>query len=152
MRSRIWLLGGVATCALMLVAGCAGVEDQGAAPQPAAAAAKAEPAMLECVAPDKLSTQIAPEAQLESFQCFMDAFQKTPSLHFKIALKNTTSQPRRYRVNIFLDDGKAVGGLIPPNAKKGLVEPGQSVSFVYPVKGLTEKPAEITLIVKTVSE
>lgn len=152
MRARNWLLGGVAACALMGLIGCAGLEDQGAAAKPAAPAAKAGPEMMECVAPDKLSTQIAPEAQLESFQCFMDAFQKTPSLHFKIALKNTTSQPQRYRVNIFLDNGKAVGGLIPPNTKKGLVEPGKSVSFVYPVKGLTEKPAEINLIVKTISE
>lgn len=152
MRARNWLLGGLAACALMLSAGCAGMEGQGAATKPAAPAAKAGPEMMECVAPDKLSTQIAPEAQLESFQCFMGDFQKSPSLHFKIALKNITSQPQRYRVNIFLADGKAVGGLIPPETKKGLVDPGKSVSFVYPVKGLTEKPAEITLIVKTVSE
>jgi hypothetical protein len=136
----------------MASAGCAGMNDPGAGAKPAAAEAKAGPQMMECVAPDKLSTQVAPEAQLESFQCYLGDFQKTPSLHFKIALKNTTSQPQRYRVNIFLDNGKAVGGLIPPVVKKGLVDPGKSVSFVYPVKGLTEKPAEINLIVKTVSE
>jgi hypothetical protein len=73
-------------------------------------------------------------------------------LHFKVGVKNTSSQPQRYRVNIFLANGKAVGGLIPRKVKKGLVQPGQTASFVYPVGGMGKKPKAITLMIGTVSE
>jgi hypothetical protein len=55
-------------------------------------------------------------------------------------------------VNIFLDNGKAVGGLLPRKTKKGLVKPGQTVNFVYPVKDMYEKPKAITLIIKTMGK
>ena len=65
--------------------------------------------------------------------------------------KNISNTPQRYRVNIFLDNGKAVGGLIPRKTKKGLVEPGQTASFTYPVKGVTVKPDEIILKIDTMA-
>jgi hypothetical protein len=60
--------------------------------------------------------------------------------------------PQRYRVNIFLDNGKAVGGLLPRKTKKGLVKPGQTVSFVYPVKNMTRKPGSIDIRITTMGK
>jgi hypothetical protein len=69
-----------------------------------------------------------------------------------MVLTNISDQPQRYRVNIFLDNGKAVGGLIPRKTKKGLVKPGETASFVYPVKGMDRGPGSVTVLVKTMSQ
>ena len=72
-------------------------------------------------------------------------------LHFKVGVKNVSGQPQRFRVNIFLDNDKAIGGLIPRKTKKGLVKPGATASFVYPVKGMSDKANAVTLLIKKMS-
>ncbi len=67
-------------------------------------------------------------------------------------MKNISDQPQRYKVNIFLDNGKAVGGLIPRKTKDGLVAPGQTASFEYPVGGMDCSPKSIELMIKTIRE
>jgi hypothetical protein len=104
-----------------------------------------------CVAEGKLEKMIAPEAELTDFSCMFKKYEGIETLHFTVGVKNVTDQPQRYRVNIFLDNGKAVGGLIPPNTKKGLVEPGQTGSFTYPVVAMPGKPKSITLKISTTS-
>jgi hypothetical protein len=69
-----------------------------------------------------------------------------------VTVKNVSSEDQRFKVNIFLDNGKAVGGLLPRKIKKGLVKPGQTVKFVYPVKDMDEKPKAITLMIKTMGK
>ncbi len=108
--------------------------------------------VFTCVPQDKLEKQIAPEASLEEFSCVFKKWEGSDTLHFKVALRNVSKVPQRYKVNIFLDNGKAVGGLIPRKTKKGLVKPGQTASFVYPVKGVDTPPKAITLIVRTMAK
>ena len=100
----------------------------------------------------KVEKQIAKEAQVTVFKCYFKKYKGEKSLHFDVALKNVSSEDQRYRVNIFLDNGKAVGGLLPRKTKKGLVKPGATAKFTYPIKGLAEAPKEVTLIVKTLSK
>jgi hypothetical protein len=107
--------------------------------------------MFACVAPETLNQQIDPTAQLEELTCFFKNWEGQDVLHFQVSVKNISDQPQRYRVNIFLDNGKAVGGLIPRKTGKGLVDPGQSASFTYPVKGMTEKPQQIDLLIKPIA-
>lgn len=102
-----------------------------------------------CAPKVTLDADTAGKVMLEDFSCFFKRYEGAQALHFKVGVKNVSETPQRYRVNIFLDNGKAVGGLIPRTTKKGLVEPEQSASFVYPVTGMTEKPNEIMLIIKT---
>ena len=66
-------------------------------------------------------------------------------MHFKVAVKNVSPQPQRFRVNIFLESGKAVGGLIPRKTKEGPLKPGETASFVYPVGGVTTQPESVIL-------
>ncbi|MBW2103245.1 MAG: hypothetical protein JRH05_11335 [Deltaproteobacteria bacterium] len=136
-RMAALLLAALA-CGGLLLGGCAAQK-----PKPG------EP--FSCVAPGKLEKQIVPEASLQEFSCFFKKWKGSETLHFKVAVKNVSTGPRRFRVNIFLDNGKAVGGLIPRKTKKGLVKPGQTASFIYPVKGMDEKPGAVTLIIRTIS-
>ena len=108
--------------------------------------------VFSCVAEGKLDKTIAPEALLEDFSCVFKKWEGSDTLHFNVAVKNVSNEDQRFKVNIFLDNGKAVGGLIPRKIKKGLVKPGQTAKFVYPVKGMDKKPKAITLIVKTMGK
>ena len=104
-----------------------------------------------CVAEGQLEKTVAPEAELETFSCLFKKWEGSDTLHFKVVIKNKSDKAQRFRVNIFLDNGKAVGGLIPRKTKKGLIEPGKSVSFMYPVKDMTAKPKSLILKIKTMS-
>ena len=105
--------------------------------------------MSACAADKQINKEISPEAQLVSLGCFFKKWEGVNTLHFKVSLKNVSDKPQRFRVNIFLDNGKAVGGLIPRKIKSGLVKPGETGSFVYPVKDMPQKPKEIFLIIST---
>ncbi|MFZ0241847.1 MAG: hypothetical protein WAL90_09395 [Desulfobacterales bacterium] len=110
------------------------------------------PDSFACVPESKLEKKIAPEAALESLSCSFDTYEGKETLHLKVAVKNVSDKPQRFRVNIFMDNGKAAGGLIPRTTKEGLVEPGQSKSFDYPVVDMPESPKKMTLIIKTASQ
>lgn len=135
----VLLLGIGAIAASLLAAGCAGPK-----PKPGE--------VFPCAAESKIEKAIAPEAELADFSCVMKAYEGSDTLHFNVALKNISDQPQRYKVNIFLDNGKAVGGLIPAKTKDGLVEPGQTASFEYPVVAMDGAPKSIELMIKTIRE
>ena len=133
-----WLLVILVASGLAL-AGCAGAK-----PKPGE--------VFSCVKESKLDKTIAPEAQLEEFSCVFKKKWGSETLHFNVAIKNVSNTDQRFKVNIFLDNGKAVGGLLPRKTKKGLVKPGQTVKFVYPVKDIHEKPKAITLTIKSMGK
>ena len=114
------------------------------------AAVAAEPG--PCATEENIEKEIAKEAQLEALTCEFKKWEGGENLHFNVSLKNVSDSDQRYKVNIFLDNGKAVGGLIPRQTNKGLVKPGESASFTYPVKGMAKKPEALIIIVKTISE
>lgn len=109
----------------------------------------AGPVRADCQA--KVET-MAPEAELVGFKCVQKDYNNQPSTWFEVTLKNKSDQEQRFRVNIFLPDGKAVGGLLPRKIKKGLVKPGAEIKGVYPAQGVAEAPAEVGLVVKTMSK
>jgi hypothetical protein len=135
----LFFLGIGAIVASLVAAGCAGPK-----PKPGE--------VFPCAADSNIQKSIAPEAELVDFSCMMKAWEGSDTLHFKVALKNISNQPQRYKVNIFLDNGKAVGGLIPRKTAKGLVAPGQTASFEYPVGGMDCAPKSIELMIKTIRD
>lgn len=135
----VFFLGIGTMMASLLATGCAGPK-----PKPGEA--------FPCAADSHIEKSIAPEADLADFSCVMKAWEGSDTLHFNVAVKNISDQPQRYKVNIFLDNGKAVGGLIPRKTKDGLVQPGQTASFEYPVGGMDCAPKSIELMIKTIRE
>ena len=105
-----------------------------------------------CAQEGKISKEISPEAQLDGFSCFFKRFEGVQALHFKVAVKNVSDKPQRFKVRIFMDNGKGVGGLLPRKTKKGLIKPGQTATFVYPVGGMTDKPGAIDLYITTMGQ
>ncbi len=141
-RTRSWLVP-LCLAAVLAVGGCAYT-------QPAPSGAGAE--KLSCDGAGQIEAQVSPEAELAGLDCFFKPYKGVESLHFKVTLKNVSDKPQRYRVNLFLDNGKAVGGLIPRKGKPPVVKPGEEASFTYPVKGMAEPAKEVLLLVKTISQ
>ncbi len=105
--------------------------------------------LLECE--PKLES-IAPEAELVSFECFKKPFDGMDSVWFDVAVKNISQSDQRFKINIFLPDGKGVGGLLPRTTKKGLIKPGAVAKFSYPAKGVAQVPNQVSVTIKTVSQ
>jgi hypothetical protein len=123
----------VMAAAGLLLSGCAG--------------AKHKPGeVFACVPDAKLEKSVAPEAQLEVFTCQFKKYEGYETLHFKVGIKNVSDKDQRYRVNIFLDNGKSAGGFIPT---KGTVKAGESASFEYPILQMETEPEEVTLNIRT---
>ena len=122
------------------LAGCAG---KGLTPKNA-------PPQFLCAVDNNVDMDIEGAVQLEDFTCSFKKYEGAEYLHFNVTLKNISKQPQRYRVNIFLDEDRAVGGLIPSSTSKGLVEPGTTASFTYPVKGADRQPREVLLKIRPV--
>jgi hypothetical protein len=135
----VGFIGIILALACLVCAGCAGPK-----PKPGE--------VFPCAADSRIEKTIAPEAELVDFSCVLKNWEGSDTLHFNVTLKNVSDQPQRYKVNIFMDNGKAVGGLIPRTTKKGLVEPGQTASFEYPVSAMDCGPKSIELMVKPLSQ
>lgn len=108
--------------------------------------------VFPCVAEGNLEKMVAPEAMLEDFSCVFKRWEGSETLHFNVAVKNISNADQRFKINIFLDNGKGVGGLIPRKVKAGLIKPGATAKFTYPVSGMDKKPQNITLVIKTMGK
>ncbi|MBU1181963.1 MAG: hypothetical protein KKE00_12230 [Proteobacteria bacterium] len=108
--------------------------------------------VFSCAKDSDLNKAIAPEASLENFSCVIKKYEGADTLHFNVAVKNISTEDQRFRVNIFLANGKAVGGLLPVDTKKGLIKPGETAKFTYPVQGVIAAPGKIDLVIKTMSK
>ena len=108
--------------------------------------------VFSCAKDSDLNKTIAPEASLENFSCIIKKWSGEDTLHFNVEVKNISNEDQRFKINIFLENGKAVGGLLPRKTNKGLIKPGATAKFTYPVKGMIAAPGKIDLIIKTMSK
>ena len=75
--------------------------------------------------------EVPDSVQIEKVAYFYEDYKGSPRLHFEVTLKNVTQEPKRFRLNILLPEGPAVGGMYP--RKAGAIEPGQSLTRKCPV-------------------
>lgn len=144
--TKAMLSGIVAALAVMALTlgGCATMEEEMAKPAPVKAGS--------CAVQGKVVQAIAPEAKLVGLECAYKTYDGVKSLAVKVSLQNVSKQDQRFRVNIFLDNGKGMGGLIPQKTNKGLVKPGATASFTYFFKGQDTPPTGMELIIKTMAK
>ena len=93
----------------------------------------------------KVCYDVVDTAQITDVKYFIAKYKGKPRLHFEVGLKNVTSQPRRYRVNIYLPEGPASGGFYP--RKKKSIAPGKTLKQKYPMY-FDSMPTGYTIVVK----
>lgn len=79
--------------------------------------------------------EVCPTAAVTSVDCFMkeSKFSGGPKLHVKLGIKNTASEPKRYRVSIFLADGASSGGFYPRKGNPPVLKPGEKLESTFPM-------------------
>jgi len=116
----------------------------------AGCAGKGAPEKINCDA--KISWEVTKEAKLTQFDCALGESGSQAALIFTVGLENTSDKPRRYRVNIFLEDmDKGFGHLVPRKGSPPVLEPGKSETVKIPFIGTDKESKKILVIVKTVS-
>lgn len=99
----------------------------------------------------KIEYQITPEAEVSQLNCEIRTYDGETSLIFTTGVKNISSEPLRYRLNIFLMDmDKAAGHLIPRKGKPPVLEPGKEKTVKIPFIKTTDAPQKVLVVVKTV--
>ena len=92
---------------------------------------------------------VADSAQISKISYYLKNYKGAERLHIAIAVKNISSETKRYRVNIFLPEGPSGGGLYPRKVKgdvKG-VPAGEEHSREFPMY-FDQLPSGFTIIVK----
>lgn len=119
---------------------------------PACMTTTAKPAKSDDQLGDTIVYQIPENVRVSKVSYFYEDYKGTSRLHFEVALTNESQSPHRYRVNILLPQGPAVGGMYP--RKKKAIEPGKTLSRKFPVYMDAKKfpgdfmPTGFTLVVK----
>ncbi|HDR16735.1 MAG TPA: hypothetical protein ENN79_14895 [Desulfobacteraceae bacterium] len=93
--------------------------------------------------------QVADSAELTKVAYYFKEYKGKTVLHMELSLKNVSPDVKRYRVNIFLPEGPAAGGLY-PRALKGDVkgiEAGKEMSQEFPMY-FNNLPTGFTIVVK----
>ncbi len=93
--------------------------------------------------------EVADSAEITKVAYYFKEYKGKTRLHIELTLKNVSKDVKRYRVNIFLPEGPAGGGLYPRAVKgdvKG-VEAGKELSQEFPMY-FNELPSGFTIVVK----
>jgi hypothetical protein len=99
----------------------------------------------------KIEYQITPEAEVTQLKCEIGTHKSNPSLIFTAGVKNISSEPLRFRLNIFLMDmDMAAGHLIPGKGKPPVLKPGKEKRIKIPFVKTTDFPQRVLVVVKTV--
>lgn len=99
-----------------------------------------------------ITYDVPASAQIAKVAYFYKMYKNQSRLHFSVSIKNVTKEPKRYRLNLLLPEGPAVGGMYPRKAKA--IEPGETLERTFPVYiDLKKLPADFlptgfTLMVK----
>lgn len=102
--------------------------------------------------PANITWNVVPQADITSFSCTVAEFKKEPAVIFKVGVKNVSGKAQRFRVQIFLlEEGKAVGHLVPRKGKPPVLKPGQEKVVTCPVIKATQLPKKLEVVIKTIS-
>ncbi|MBW2334101.1 MAG: hypothetical protein JRF06_03225 [Deltaproteobacteria bacterium] len=102
--------------------------------------------------PVNITWNVVPQADVTSFSCTVAEFKKKPAVIFKVGVKNISDKAQRFRVQIYLlEEGKAVGHLVPRKGKPPVLKPGQEKVVTCPVIKATQLPKKLEVVIKTIS-
>jgi len=109
---------------------------------------------LSCTAAQKevikskgVAYNVCPSAKITKVEYFIKKYKGAPRLHFTIAIKNVSKEPKRFRVQIFLPEGPSAGGFYPRKGKPPVMKPGEELSRTFPMYFSTI-PSGFTIVVK----
>ena len=92
------------------------------------------------------TTKVCSSAKITKVNSFMKKYKGASRFHVAVGIKNVSSQPKRYRLHIFLPNGVSSGGLYPRKGKPPVVKPGKVLVQTYPMY-YSKLPEKFELVV-----
>lgn len=89
---------------------------------------------------------VCPTAKITKVNYFIKKYKGSPRFHVAVGIKNLSTQPKRFRLHIFLPDGVSSGGLYPRKGKPPVIMPGKELVQTYPMY-YSKLPAKFELVV-----
>lgn len=97
----------------------------------------------ECV-----TMEVIPEAKIVQFESELGTQGEDPALVFTVGIENTSNQPMRFRLSIFLQDmDKGAGSLIPTKGNPPVLEPGKTETVKIPFLKTDKESKDILVVV-----
>ena len=101
---------------------------------------------------DCITYKIASSAQISKVSYYMGEWKKQKTVIFEVAIKNISTQPKRFKLTVDIPDGPSASYLYPPTGKPPVIKPG--AEFVKPMPMVIQDslPASFSIIVSEMTE
>jgi hypothetical protein len=101
----------------------------------------------------QIEWDVAPEADVSSFNCELGQKGMDPALIVTMDLKNVADKPLRFKVHVFLEDmDKASGHLVPRKGEPPVVTPGAVEKVNIPFIKTDAMSTRMTVVVRAMGE
>lgn len=98
---------------------------------------------------ESITYNVPESADVVKVSFFIKEYKNKDRLHMKVGIKNVSKDNARYRVNIYLPDGVAGGGMYP--RKADYVEANSTHSRTFPMY-YDELPSHFEIVVKELKD
>jgi hypothetical protein len=98
---------------------------------------------------NNIAYQTPGSAEITRVAYYFEEYKGAPRLHMEVTIKNTSEKMKRFRLNIFLPEGPAGGGMYPRKGEG--IEAGKDHKRVFPMY-FDKLPTGFTLVVKEMKQ
>jgi|GEM_PF-1432497 len=106
-----------------------------------------KPRNLNC--PAEIEWQVASEGRITRFECKAGTHNNRAALIFWAEIENISSEPHRFRLNIFLLDENRAGGKSIPADRGSKLDAGQFATITVAVFHATDPDQQVFVTLKT---
>jgi uncharacterized protein YcfL len=104
-----------------------------------------QPTLSSEASKQEITYDVPQSAEIASVSYFVQEYKGKKRLHMKVGIKNISDKNLRYRVNIYLPDGVAGGGMYP--RKADAIKAGEVHNRTFPMY-YNELPTRFDIVVK----
>jgi hypothetical protein len=90
-----------------------------------------------------LVLDVVPSAQVEKVSYYFKKFKGKETIHFVVMVKNISSEPKRFKVLISIDDGPSTAYYYPRKGKPPVIKPGAAWGKPLPLVFYDKAPEGI---------
>ena len=81
----------------------------------------------------RYTVKTCPSAKVTKVSYMIKKYKGSPRFHVTVGIENVSSEPKRFRLHIFLPGGISSGGLYPRKGKPPVIQPGKELVQTYPM-------------------
>jgi len=91
---------------------------------------------------------VVSSAQITKVSYYLDKFKGRETVHFEVGVKNISSEPKRFKLKVFISDGPGAAYYYPRKGKPPVLKPGESYMKPLPMVFFDRLPTGFTIKVE----